>query len=118
MGYRDLKVWQASKELAVLVYQVTVGGYWDRDWGLRDQIRRSVVSVPSNIAEGDARNSQKDSIRFFQIALGSLAEFSTRVEIAKEIGNLEDSESIDLLARSERIENSLGALVKKRKEFL
>lgn len=114
-GYRELKVWQMGKDLAILAYRSTQSDIWNRDWGLRDQLSRSAVSVPSNIAEGDARNSQKDSIRFFQIALGSLAEFATQVEIAFEIGYFEKSTAEELQGKATILENSLGAIVKKRR---
>ena len=64
-GFRDLKVWQRSKELAVLIYRLTQKGPFTRDYGFRDRIRRAAVSVPSNIADGDERGSNKDAIRFF-----------------------------------------------------
>jgi four helix bundle protein len=54
----------------------------DKDWGLKDQMQQSSISIPSNIAEGDARKSDKNSVRFFHIALGSLAELVTQIEIA------------------------------------
>jgi four helix bundle protein len=87
-GYRELRSWQAAKELAVLVYQATESGPLTRDFGLRDQIRRSAVSVPSNIAEGDERDSNRDSVRFLFIAKGPLAELRTQLEIARDIGAL------------------------------
>jgi four helix bundle protein len=80
-----LKVWQQAKTLAVKIYKITDEGQFQRDFGFKDQIRRAAVSVPSNIAEGDERGSNKDSIRFFFIAKGSLAELQTQLEIAHEI---------------------------------
>ena len=117
-SYRDLRVWQEGKQLAVAVYEGTQSEKWNRDWGLRDQVRRSAVSVPSNIAEGEARKSQKDSIRFFQISLGSLAELATQVEIAFEIGYFNNEASKSLLERVERLQASMGALIKARKDLL
>ena len=64
-GFRDLMVWQRSKDLAVFIYQITCIGPISKDYSLRDQIRRSVVSIPSNITEGDERDTDRDSIRFF-----------------------------------------------------
>lgn len=64
-GFRQLVVWKRSKDLAVLVYRITQQGEIARDFGLRDQMRRAAVSVCSNIAEGDERNTDKDSVRFF-----------------------------------------------------
>ena len=62
-----------------------------KDFGLRDQARRSAVSVPSNIAEGDERDTDKDSVRFFFIAKGSLAELRTQMEIAYRIGYIDEN---------------------------
>jgi four helix bundle protein len=73
-GFRELNVWQESKKLAVLIYNITQKGNFSKDYGLQDQIRRAAVSVPSNIAEGDERD-QYDSIRFLYIAKGSLANW-------------------------------------------
>ena len=115
VGYRKLMVWQHAKALAVQVYQLTGMDLWNKDWGLRDQVRRAAVSVPSNIAEGDARSSDKDSIRFFRIALGSLAELETQLEIAKEIGYLTEEQLAALLGRTEPLGGSLGALIRSRK---
>ena len=72
-GYRSLVVWQKGKALATDVYQLTNSESIKRDFSLVDQMRRSAVSVPSNVAEGDERKSDKDSVRFFHIAKGSLA---------------------------------------------
>jgi len=81
-GFQDLIVWQKAKNLAVTHYKASGDGVLNRDFGLRDQIRRSAVSVASNLAEGDERNSDKESVRFFSIAKGSLAELRTQIQIA------------------------------------
>jgi four helix bundle protein len=72
-GFRGLQVWQLSKDLAVYIYNITNSGSFRRDVGLREQIRRAAVSISSNIAEGDERNTNKEVVRFFYIAKGSLA---------------------------------------------
>jgi four helix bundle protein len=64
-GFKDLIVWQKAKELAVRVYKMTETGGIMRDFNLKDQIRRSAVSITSNIAEGDERDTNKEAIRFF-----------------------------------------------------
>jgi four helix bundle protein len=90
-GYRSLTVWRRSRALAIEVYRATALGEFRKEWGLRDQIRRSALSVPSNIAEGAARGSDRDSSRFFLIARGSLAELATQADIACEVGLLDSS---------------------------
>ena len=90
-GYRDLDVWKRSRALAVEICRATAAESFRRDWALRDQLRRSAVSVPSNLAEGSERGTNKDSIRFFYFARGSLAELSTQVDIASAIGLLDSA---------------------------
>ena len=113
-GFKDLKVWQRSKELAVLIYRFTQKGPFTKDYGFRDQIRRAAVSVPSNIAEGDERGSNKEAVRFFYIAKGSLAEIQTQLEIAYEIEYLDESSFNDLEEKCIVIGKMLGSLIKAR----
>ncbi len=113
-GFKDLKVWQESKSLAVEIYRLTQAGQFNQDFGLRDQLRRAAVSIPSNIAEGDERNTNKDAVRFLYIAKGSLAEFRTQLEIAFEIGyiNSETFDNLELKCLS--LGKKLGSLIKVR----
>jgi four helix bundle protein len=112
--FKDLAVWKRSKDLAVLVYKATEQGAVKRDFSLCDQLRRSAVSVPSNIAEGDERDSDKDSARFFAIAKGSLAELRTQLQIACEVGYLDEEIFLTLDRESEIISRMIGALIKSR----
>lgn len=114
-GFKSLIAWQRSKALAVRIYRLTEQGKWTRDYGLRDQIRRAAVSVPGNIAEGDERDGDGDSARFFRIAKGSLAEVRTQLEIAFEIGYLPDGEFQPLDDECDQISRILGALIRARK---
>jgi len=77
-------------------------------------MRRSAVSVPSNIAEGDERKSDKDSIRFFNIAKGSLAELSTQLEIARDVGYFTMAQVEPLIAQCAELGKILGALIRAR----
>ena len=90
-GFRGLKVWQKGINLSVFVYQVTNTGLFSKDFGLRDQIRRAAVSIPSNIAEGDELGSDKQSIRHFYIARGSCAEVYTQAIIANKVGYIDSN---------------------------
>ena len=116
-GFRELIVWQKAKALALDIYKLTVAGRITRDFSLVDQIRRSAVSVPSNIAEGDERGSNKESIRFFYISKGSLAELITQLEIAKDVGHLDANHVEPLSERCAEIGRLLGALIKARARF-
>ena len=87
-NFQELKVWQRGKELAVTLYKITGQGVFDKDWGLRDQIRRAVISIPSNIVEGDELGTDRQAVRYFYTAKGSSAEVLTQAIIAYEIGYL------------------------------
>jgi four helix bundle protein len=116
-GFKELIVWQKSKTLAVDIYKLTSAGRITRDFSLVDQIRRSAVSVPSNIAEGDERGSNRESIRFFYISKGSLAELITQLEIAQDVGHLNAGDVEPLSERCAEIGRLLGALIKARGRF-
>jgi four helix bundle protein len=91
-NFEQLEVWQRSKALAVCIYKLTSAGKFSKDFGLKDQMRRASVSVPSNIAEGDEYGSDKQAVRFFHVAKGSAAELLTQTIIAHEIDYLTDNE--------------------------
>ncbi|MBL8534900.1 MAG: four helix bundle protein [Betaproteobacteria bacterium] len=113
-GFRGLAVWQKAKGLAVAVYRCTETGRVAKDFGLRDQLRRSAVSICSNIAEGDERGSAKEAVRFLYIAKGSAAELQTQIEIAAELAYLDPDVAADLLSRAAEIARMLGALIRRR----
>jgi four helix bundle protein len=85
-NFRELRLWQRAKELAVFIYKLTGRGSFAKDDDLRDQIRRAAVSIPSNIAEDNELNTDRQAINFFYIAKGSSAELLTQAIIAHEIG--------------------------------
>ena len=76
-NFRALNVWQKAKNLAVKIYKLTENDLFKRDFSLKNQIRRAAISIASNIAEGDERFSNKESIRFLYIANGSIPELIT-----------------------------------------
>ncbi len=97
--HKDLKVWQKSMDLVVTIYQVSSNFPSEEKYGLISQMRRSAVSIPSNISEGAARNSTKEYIRFLYIALGSLSELETQLMIAnrlKQLNNILEEEVTEL----------------------
>ena len=113
-GFKELVVWQRAKKLAVTVYKLTLESNLAKHYALADQIRRSSISVPSNIAEGDERDTDKDSVRFFYIAKGSLAELVTQLEIACEVSLLTPEQIDPLSAECNELGRMLGALIKAR----
>jgi four helix bundle protein len=113
-GFRGLVVWQKSKDLAALIYRITGTRPFAQDFGLRDQVRRSSVSIPSNIAEGDERDTDKEAVRGFYIAKGSSAELLTQMMIAHEIGHIDISCFEDIENRCREISAMLANLIKAR----
>jgi four helix bundle protein len=87
-SFRDLRVWQAGLGLAERVYAVTRAFPRSETYGLASQLQRAAVSVPSNIAEGHARQHTKEYLQHLSVALGSLAEIETQLEIAVRLGYL------------------------------
>lgn len=83
--HNDLKVWQESINLVKLLYKLTQSFPKNEEYGLTSQLKRSVISVPSNIAEGSARGYKREFIQFLYVALGSLSELETQLYIAKEL---------------------------------
>ena len=113
-GFKELIVWQKARDLAVELYKITGQGAFKKDYGLRDQIRRSAVSVPSNIAEGDERDTDKDAIRFFYMAKGSLAELRTQMDIANRVKYVVEEIFQDFEEKAGIIGKMLGSLIKAR----
>ncbi|MBS0432591.1 MAG: four helix bundle protein [Proteobacteria bacterium] len=114
--YRDLDVWQRSMALVKAVYALVGGLPSDEHFGLISQMQRASVSVPANIAEGHARDSTREYLRFISIALGSLAELATLVELANalhpgepESGNAMLSEIDELRLMLRGLQGSLKA---------
>lgn len=86
--FEDLLVWQMAIDLAKRVYVLTASGLFSRDFGLKDQIRRAAVSIPTNIAEGFERASRKEYLFFLNVAKGSAGEVRSLLCIAFEVGYL------------------------------
>ena len=116
--FQELRVWKRSKDLAVHIYKLTKSGEFKKDYGLRDQLRRAAVSIPSNIAEGDELDTDKQSVRFFYIAKGSAAEVLTQAIIANDIGYLIEDEFKFIEGECKAISGMLGRLIKARNNKL
>jgi four helix bundle protein len=103
-NYRDLAVWRLGMDITLQVYEATKSFPSDERFGLTSQLRRAVASVPANIAEGHARSSTKDYLRFVAIAIGSLAETATFIELAGRLsyGNVDDLRKIFEMTLEER----------------
>ncbi len=95
--YTDLNVWKESKQLVVLIYKLTEKFPDKEMYGLVSQIRRSAISIPSNIAEGCGRHHTKDSVQFFYISRGSLYELETQIHISKDLDYINSEEYKNIL---------------------
>ena len=111
-SYSDLEVWKLSIDFVKKVYQITHNFPASEKFGLINQIRRAAVSIPSNIAEGQGRNSIKEFKQFLAISLGSLAELETQLIIAKEIEYLTQNGLDALLSPLDRIRKMIKGLSK------
>ena len=94
MNHKDLEVWKEAMELVIAIYEVTKKFPKGELYGLTSQIQRAAVSVPSNIAEGCARKSNRETLHFLSIALGSLAELETQVILAMRLSYIENIDSL------------------------
>ncbi|WP_309382828.1 four helix bundle protein [Cerasicoccus frondis] len=112
-SFRDLIVWQKAMELVTLVYRVSTDFPPSEQFALTNQIRRSAVSIPSNIAEGYGRRSRIDYIRFLRIASGSLYELQTQIEIASNLSYTEPQHTTEIHSLSTEIERMLASLINK-----
>ena len=110
--HKDLIVWQKSMELTRIIYTLTKRFPQGEIFGLTNQIRRAVVSIPSNIAEGFGRNSDKQFIHFLKIAKGSAAELETQLLISRYLSYLTAKDAKSTLALYDEIARMLGALIR------
>ncbi len=113
--HKDLDVWKEAMKLAKEVYRLTSGFPKEEIYGLTAQIRRSVVSIPSNIAEGAARNSDKEFVQFLYIALGSIAELETQLLLSKDLAFCQSTGADEDLDRIRKMIAGLIRHVKGRK---
>ena len=110
--YRDLVAWQKAMELTEHIYEVTKSFPKDERFGLTAQMRRSAVSIPSNIAEGFGRSHSRDFKRFLQIAKGSLFEFQTQAELARRMKWLGGQSCTAIRELSQRVDALLTGLIR------
>lgn len=111
--FRNLLIWQKAMTLVTKTYQTTQSFPKQELFGLTSQIRRSAVSVPSNIAEGSGRKSNNDFARFLNIGIASLFEFQTQIEIAKNINYLNENDFKNLYEDTRELEAMMVSFLKK-----
>jgi len=115
-GYKDLKVWQKATDFVVRIYEITKKYPKDEIYGLTSQTRRAVVSVPSNIAEGQSRATKKDFTHFLRIAYSSAAEVETQLIIAEKVGYISVADCKNLQSELNEVSSMLVGLMKSLKQ--
>lgn len=115
-NFRNLMIWQKSIALTTKIYNATKKFPKEEQFGITSQIRRSTVSIPSNIAEGFGRGSNKEYLRFLNISTGSLFELQTQLEISKNIEYLTEEEYTILYEDSREVERMLISFINKIKD--
>ena len=111
-NYKDLKVWKKSYKLCLEIYRMTAKFPTEEKYGLTSQIRRSVVSIPSNIAEGYGRKTTLDYVRMLYISYGSVCELETQILLAGDLNLIEKGDLDTLKENIAEIERMLKALIK------
>lgn len=112
-SFEDLTVWQAGVRLSIEVNKVLE---LSKDFGLKNQIQHATVSIPSNIAEGFERQSNKEFIQYLYIAKGSAGELRTQLYIAKQVNEIDHEVAQSLISKAKEISAMLQGLIKTRKE--
>ncbi len=115
-AFESLEVWQKSKALVVLVYQLTSTFPPDEKFGLVSQLRRATISVSSNIAEGSTRWSRQDQARFYEISYGSLMEVLNQLILSQELGFLTEEQTDNIRVELDSVSRMLNALYQSTKK--
>ena len=112
MSFRDLEVWQEAMALAEHCYRLTAGFPKSEQFGLTAQLRRAVVSIASNIAEGHARRTRPSYVHYLHVALGSQAELETQIELAVRLRFVTEGEAAPALEGGARVGRFLHGLIR------
>ena len=115
MRFEDLDVWQRAVKLSANIYRIFKA---TKDYGFRDQITRSSLSIPSNIAEGFERESQKECLTFLSYAKGSCGELRTQIYIGMEIGYIDKQVGRSFINEAVEISSMIAGLIKTKRGFI
>jgi len=113
--FEELLVWQKSHQFVLMVYKLTDKFPRSEEFGLKNQLRRAGVSIPSNIAEGFQRKNSKDSCHFYNMAQGSLEECKYQLRLAKDLGYIEDIYYIKSIELADEVGKLLNGWIKIQK---
>ena len=117
MSYRDLIAWKKGMQLVGAIYDATDSFPQHGIYGLTSQLRRAAVSIPSNIADGQAHYTNREFIRFLRHARGSLAEIETQILISKDRGYLREEQANKLIGQSDELGRVLSGLISSMKKL-
>jgi four helix bundle protein len=109
--FEELEIWQNARTLNKLIYQVSTQGSFSKDFGLKDQIRRSSESIMDNIAEGFGRGGNKEFINFLSIARGSIDELRSQSYRSFDVGHIDQQTLDDILSQTEMISRKIVTLI-------
>lgn len=115
-SFQDLMVWQRGHELVLSIYKISRDFPKDEQFALTSQLRRAVVSVTSNIAEGFSRQTLKDKINFYHIALGSCTEVQNQLIIARDLHYVDNAIYVNIYDKTIEVHKMLNTLIKKLKD--
>jgi four helix bundle protein len=110
-NFRDLKIWQSGMEIVIIIYTLTSKYPKEELFSLVSQMRRAAVSMPSNIAEGFARQHNKEYVQFLYISLGSAAELETQIEISFKLNYINESSKNELLDKINQFSRMTTSLI-------
>lgn len=118
VNFTDLIVWQEAHKLVLFIYNVTLKFPKHELFGLISQMRRSAVSITSNIAEGYSRRSYKEKLQFYYISASSLTELQNQVIISKDVGHISEEDYLNFIGLSVAVHKLINAFIKSTKIFL
>ncbi len=111
-NFKELEIWKEARILTKEIYLLTHSLNQDEKYGLTSQIKRSVISIPANIAEGCAKDSQKDFLRYLQISLGSSFELESHLLLCIDLELLDKEITTSHIATIEKLQKRIAALIK------
>ena len=115
--FTDLDAWKEAHILVLIIYKITKGFPREEIFGLTSQMRRCVVSITSNIAEGFSRQSYKEKMQFYSIALGSTTELQNQLLIAKDVRYISEKDFNEIFNQSIKVHKIINGLIKKSRNI-
>ncbi|MEQ8581132.1 MAG: four helix bundle protein [Marinoscillum sp.] len=115
--FKDLEIWILAKSVALDTYKVTKQMPLEEQFGFTSQMRRAAVSIPSNISEGCSRSSNKEFVRFLEIAIGSAFELETQLILSLDLKYIKEEDALQLIDLLNQLQLKINAFIKSVKKF-